>query len=87
MLFGIHLFPTEHSIQPDELARAAEERRLESIWFLEHTHIPVRFLQMAEQGGQHLSDFFWQTYDPFVALTQAAASTEKIKLGKRGLVL
>ncbi len=81
MLFGIHVFPTEHSIQPDELARAAEERGLESIWFSEHTHIPVRYLQKAEQGGQPLPDFYWQTYDPFVALTHAAASTEKIKLG------
>jgi len=81
MLFGIHVFPTENSIQPDELARAAEERGLESIWFSEHTHIPVRFLQTSEQGGRPLPDYFWQTYDPFVALTHAAASTEKIKLG------
>ncbi len=50
MLFGIHVFPTENSIQPDELARAAEERGLESIWFSEHTHIPIRFLQTSEQG-------------------------------------
>ena len=81
MLFGIHVFPTEHSIQPDELARAAEERGLESIWFSEHTHIPVGFLQMAEPGEQALPDYYWQTYDPFVALAHAAASTEKIKLG------
>jgi len=81
MLFGIHLFPTELSVQPDELARAAEERGLESIWFSEHTHIPVGFLQMAEQGGQPLPDYYWQTYDPFVALAHAAASTDKIKLG------
>jgi len=81
MLFGIHVFPTEKSIQPDELARAAEERGLESIWFSEHTHIPVRYLQTSEQGGRPLPDYFWQTYDPFVALTLAAASTEKIKLG------
>jgi len=81
MLFGIHVFPTENSIQPDELARAAEERGLESVWFSEHTHIPVRYLQTSEQGGRPLPDYFWQTYDPFVALTHAAASTEKIKLG------
>ena len=81
MLFGIHVFPTENSIQPDELACAAEERGLESIWVSEHTHIPVRFLQTSEQGGRPLPDYFWQTYDPFVALTHAAASTEKIKLG------
>ncbi len=80
MLFGIHGYAIEHSIQPDELARAAEERGLESIWFSEHTHIPVHFLRTTERG-RALPDFFWQTYDPFIALTHAAASTEKIKLG------
>ena len=80
MFFGIHLFPTEHSIQPDELARAAEERGLESIWFSEHTHIPVHFLCTTNRGGA-LPEYYWQTYDPFVALTHAAASTERIKLG------
>jgi probable F420-dependent oxidoreductase len=85
MLFGIHVFPTEHSIQPNELARAAEERGLESIWFSEHTHIPVNFLRTTERG-QALPEYYWQTYDPFVALTQAAASTESIKLGS-GVIL
>jgi probable F420-dependent oxidoreductase len=80
MLFGIHVFPTEHSIQPDELARAAEERGLESIWFSEHTHIPVHFLRTTERG-QALPEYYWQTYDLFVAMTLAAASSEKIKLG------
>ncbi|MFC2053417.1 LLM class F420-dependent oxidoreductase [Chloroflexota bacterium] len=80
MLFGIHAFPTEHSIQPDELARAAEERGLESIWFSEHTHFPVHFLRTTEQG-QALHEYYWQTYDLFVAMTLAVASTEKIKLG------
>jgi probable F420-dependent oxidoreductase len=80
MLFGIHVFPTEHSIQPDELARAAEERGLESVWFSEHTHIPVHFLRSTVRG-QALPDYYWQTYDLFVAMTLAAASTENIKLG------
>lgn len=80
MLFGIHIFPTEHSIQPDELARAAEERGLESIWFSEHTHVPVHFLRTTERG-QTLPEYYWQTYDPFVAMALAAASTKTIKLG------
>lgn len=80
MLLGVHLFPTESSIQPDELALAAEERGLESLWFSEHTHIPSDYLQEAEKAGNSLPDHYWQTYDPFVALTQAAAVTQKIKL-------
>jgi len=80
MQFGIHVFPTKNSIQPDELARAAEERGLESVWFSEHTHIPVSFLHTTERG-QSLPDYYWQTDDLFVVLTLAAASTKNIKLG------
>ena len=79
MQFGVHVFPTEYSIQPDELARAAEERGLDSVWFSEHTHIPVRFLQAPGRGAS-LPDYYWQTYHIFVAMTLAAAVTSKIKI-------
>lgn len=80
MKFGVHVFPTEHSIQPDELARAVEDRGLDSLWFSEHTHIPIRFLE-APGRGPSLPAHYWQTYDPFVAMTIAAAATRKIKIG------
>ncbi|MDQ2691176.1 MAG: LLM class F420-dependent oxidoreductase [Chloroflexota bacterium] len=79
MQFGVHIFPTEHSIQPDELARACEERGLESLWFSEHTHIPVSFLQ-APGRGPTLPDYYWQTYDIFVAMTLAASVTKSLKI-------
>lgn len=79
MQFGVHVFPTENSIQPDELARAVEERGLDSLWFSEHTHIPVRFLQ-APGRGPSLPDYYWQTYDLFVAMTAAAAATQHIRI-------
>jgi probable F420-dependent oxidoreductase len=79
MQFGVHIFPTEHSIQPDELARATEDRGLESLWFSEHTHIPVSFLE-APVGRSHLPDYYWQTYDVFVAMTLAAAVTTNLKI-------
>ena len=79
MQFGIHIFPTQHSIQPDELARACEERGLESLWFSEHTHIPVRFLNTSGREP-NLPDYYWQTYDIFVAMTLAAAVTTKLKI-------
>ncbi|MGE5378304.1 MAG: LLM class F420-dependent oxidoreductase, partial [Bacteroidota bacterium] len=80
MNFGIHIFPTENSIQPAELARAVEERGLESLWFSEHTHIPVRFLN-AQEGKPALPDYYWQTYDLFIAMSLAAVATQKIKIG------
>ena len=79
MQFGVHVFPTEYSYQPDELARAAEERGLESVWFSEHTHIPVRFLK-APGRGPTLPDYYWQTYDLFIAMTLAAVATKEIKI-------
>ena len=39
-LFGAMMFPTDYAIQPVELARAVEERGLDSLFFPEHTHIP-----------------------------------------------
>ena len=79
MHFGVHIFPTQHSMQPDELARAVEERGLDSLWFSEHSHIPVHFLE-APGRGPTLPDYYWQTYDIFVAMTLAAAVTKKIKV-------
>lgn len=80
MKFGVHIFPTKYSFQPDELARAVEERGLESLWFSEHTHIPVSFIK-AQADKPALPDYYWQTYDLFVAMTLAAAATRDIKIG------
>ena len=80
MQFGVHVFPTQFSIQPDELARAAEERGLESVWFAEHTHIPLRFLNSPERTSP-LPEYYWQTYDIFIAMTLAVSATKKIKVG------
>jgi len=79
MQFGVHVFPTETSIQPDELARAAEERGVDSLWFSEHTHIPVRFLNTPGRGPS-LPDYYWQTYDIFVSMMLAAAATRELKI-------
>jgi probable F420-dependent oxidoreductase len=79
MQFGVHAFPTQYSFQPDELARAVEDRGLDSLWFSEHTHIPISFLN-APGRGSSLPDYYWQTYDVFLAMTLAAAETKKIKI-------
>jgi len=39
--FGVAIFPTDYSIRPDEVAKAAEERGFGSVFFPEHTHIPA----------------------------------------------
>ena len=78
--FGVTMFPTDYSIQPVELARAVEERNLDSLFFPEHTHIPASRATPFPGGGD-LPKMYWHTHDPFVALGACAAVTSKIKLG------
>jgi probable F420-dependent oxidoreductase len=78
--FGLFMFPTDYSIQPVELARAAEERGFESLFFPEHTHIPAS-RKTPFPGGTDLPKEYWHTHDPFVALGAAAAVTKNLKLG------
>jgi probable F420-dependent oxidoreductase len=78
--FGLAIFPTDSTIQPVEIARLAEERGFESLWFPEHTHIPVS-RETPYPGGGELPDEYRRIYDPFVALTAAAVATERLLVG------
>jgi probable F420-dependent oxidoreductase len=80
MHVGVLMFPTDYAIRPDELARAAEERGFESLWFPEHTHIPTS-RRSPWPGGPTLPKEYWHTHDLFVALAMAAAVTTRLKLG------
>jgi probable F420-dependent oxidoreductase len=79
-LFGAMMFPTDYAIQPVELARAVEERGLDSLFFPEHTHIPTS-RRSPWPGGGELPMEYSHTHDLFVALGAAAAVTKRIKLG------
>ena len=80
MDFGAMMFSTDYSIRPDDLARMLEHRGFESMWVPEHTHIPAERTS-PWPGGPDLPKDYWHTYDPFVALTAAAAVTTDLKLG------
>jgi probable F420-dependent oxidoreductase len=80
MKFGLGVFPTEEIQSPPELARMAEERDFESLFFPEHTHIPASRDTPYPAGGE-LPSAYSHTYDPFVALTAAAAATERLLIG------
>jgi probable F420-dependent oxidoreductase len=80
MHYGIVMFSTHYAIRPDELARAVESRGFESLWVPEHTHIPVS-RRSPWPGGGELPKEYWHSYDPFVALTMAAAVTTRLRLG------
>jgi probable F420-dependent oxidoreductase len=77
--FGVFMFATDYSIQPIDLARAAEERGFESLFIPEHTHIPAS-RKSPWPGGGELPQEYWHLHDPFIGLAAAAAVTKKIKL-------
>src|SRR5215468_9657171 len=77
---GVTMFPTDYSIQPQDLAAEAEARGFESVWLPEHSHIPTS-RKSPWPGGGKLPKQYYDSYDPFVSLGAAAAVTKKIKLG------
>jgi probable F420-dependent oxidoreductase len=77
MDIGITTFAGAYGMEPPALGRAVEERGFESLFIPEHTHIPVR----SRRSDGSSTRRFAETYDPFVALSAAAAVTDTIKLG------
>ncbi len=80
MRIGLFYFPTDYGVNIGELARAAEDRRFESLFLPEHTHIP-KSRRTPYPGGGELPRAYSHTHDPFVALSFAAAATKKLLLG------
>ncbi len=64
-------------LTPQAVAQACEERGFESLFWAEHTHIPVR----SRRADGVSTRFYADTYDPFTALSAAAAVTSTLKLG------
>jgi probable F420-dependent oxidoreductase len=80
MKIGVTMFATDYAIAPHELAAEAEARGFESVWFPEHSHIPTS-RKSPWPGGAELPKWYYDTYDPFVAMGAAAVVTKTIKLG------
>ena len=79
MHLGITIFPTDYSMPLHELAVEADQRGFESLWVAEHSHIPTS-RKSPWPGGGDLPKMYYDTLDPFVALSAAAAVTSRIKL-------
>ena len=80
MKLGLCSFPTDYGIAPDALAAAAEERGFESLFFCEHTHIPVSRRTPYPAGGE-LPRMYLHSLDLFGALTAAAVVTGNLRIG------
>jgi probable F420-dependent oxidoreductase len=80
MHIGIGMLPTDLAMSVMDFGRAIEERGFESVWFGEHSHIPVN-RKAPWPGGPKLPISYPRSLDPFVALSAVAASTSRIRLG------
>jgi hypothetical protein len=77
MDLGVVLMLGSAGLTPPELGGAVEERGFDSLFCAEHTHIPVGSTRADGRPVRPCAD----TFDPFVALSAAAAVTSRIKLG------
>ena len=73
------MFVTDETMAPGDVARLAEDRGLQALFVPEHTHIP-RGSGPRPRGGE-LPRHYFRSLDPFVALTAAAATTSRVRLG------
>ncbi|OEJ26417.1 LLM class F420-dependent oxidoreductase [Streptomyces agglomeratus] len=80
MRIATTIFLTDETITPVRLARELEQRGFAGLYLPEHTHIPVSRESPYPAGGE-LPREYGRTLDPFVALGQAAAVTERLGLG------
>ncbi|MBO0802485.1 MAG: LLM class F420-dependent oxidoreductase [Nocardiopsaceae bacterium] len=77
---GVAIFPTHDAIAPADMARLAEERGHESLFFPEHTHIPAS-RETPHPSGAPLPRKYIHTYDLFVAATAAVTVTSRLRVG------
>jgi probable F420-dependent oxidoreductase len=75
------MFATDQTLDPATLAREAEARGFHSLYLPEHTHIPTSRRTPPPTGDDVLAEEYRRTLDPLVALSAAAAVTDRILLG------
>jgi probable F420-dependent oxidoreductase len=78
MEFGVAIFPSHEGIRPDAVARLAEERGHESLFFPEHTHMMAAHTPL---GDEPLDRHYAHTFDLFVAVTAALTATTRLRVG------
>jgi len=78
--FGVHAFVTDTSVDPVTIGREVESRGLDSVWFGEHSHMPVGSVHPATGRGE-APTAYRHFVDPFLALASVAATTTKIRIG------
>ncbi|MGU3585777.1 LLM class F420-dependent oxidoreductase [Rhodococcus sp. C26F] len=80
MFAGVQMFTSAESITPADLAAMAEEHGFESVFFPDHTHVPVGDTS-SDYSGHDVPEYYRTVLDPIVAMTDAARATSTIKVG------
>lgn len=77
--FGFLSPNSARTLPPHRLAAALEERGYASVWYPEHSHIPLK--RDSDYPGGDLPEEMWDMLDPISSLGAAAAVTSTIRLG------
>ncbi|MFF8832487.1 TIGR03619 family F420-dependent LLM class oxidoreductase [Streptomyces sp. NPDC015131] len=80
MRIATTIFLTDETITPVRLATELEQRGFAGLYLPEHTHIPAERTTPYPAGGE-LPPEYGRTLEPFTALAQAAAVTDRLGLG------
>ncbi len=80
MHLGFSSMNTIHDPSPALLAKTLEQAGFESLWYGEHSHIPMSRKTAYPPGG-NLPEPYKEMMDPYISLMAAAAATTTLKLG------
>lgn len=80
MHLGFSSMNTADDPDPGLLAKTLEEAGFESLWYGEHSHIPMSRKTPYPAGGD-LPEPYKKMMDPYISLAIAAAATTRLKLG------
>ena len=80
MHLGFTSMNTVDDPSPVVLARTLEDAGFESLWYGEHSHIPMSLKSPYPPGGE-MPDPYKKIMDPYMSLMAAAAVTERLNLG------
>lgn len=80
MFLGFSSMNTVNDPKPQILAKTLEEAGFESLWYGEHSHIPMCRSTPYPAGGQ-MPQPYKEMMDPYVSLMAAASVTTTLKLG------
>jgi probable F420-dependent oxidoreductase len=80
MHLGFSSMNTPKDPDPRELAKTLEEAGFESLWYGEHSHIPMSRKTPYPPGGD-MPQPYKEMMDPYLSMMAAASVTDKLKFG------